>query len=133
MRLISLALLALLCACAPPRNVQYCQSFGLQAGTPSWNQCMGDYQRQQMRFDADRASCSYPAFATYPPSLDDRGHYARTYGGIDRYGWPRHERIFIPPDYHHNAQLDALRERLIAPCMHAKGWNDSRVWEAGRH
>jgi hypothetical protein len=134
---VSLSLIALvtLVGCTPA-DIKYCRDFGVE-GTVEYGKCVDYYQAQTAAFSADRAVCSNEADATYPPSLYDFGHYATSVGGFGAfgsrggfYGGPS---IRIEPDYRHNAQVDALRMRIIEPCMQAKGWNSGRSWQAGRH
>lgn len=136
-RLVMLSPVLLLAACGTPNDAEYCQKMGV-ANTPEYGACMNYYHDQQAMFDADRAVCSAQADRTYPPSLYDYGGYARTYGGFG-HGFGNHGHFYggqtvrIDPDWHHNRELDALRERIITPCMQRMGWNSGQTWQAGRH
>ena len=122
-------------AACTPAEVQYCRGFGVE-GTVEYGKCVDYHQQQTALFSADRAVCSCQADATYPPSLYDFGHYATNVGGFGAYG--SHGGFYggpvirIEPDYRHNTQVDALRARIIEPCMQAKGWNSGRSWQDGR-
>lgn len=129
---LALAALALLASCSPPEE-DYCAGFGVNPGHGEYAKCTSYYFQQQAAFGADRAVCDSQADLTYPPTLYDnggwahvRGHYygGRFYGG---------ESVRIPPDYQKNAQVDALRMRIIQPCMQSRGWNSGATWQAGRH
>ncbi len=132
--ILSGLMLAALSACTPP-EIQYCSKFGV-SGTPEYAKCVGYYQQQDALFTADARFCSAQADVTYPPTLYDYGHFEPTMGGGFSYGG-RYigppPVIDVPPDYRHNAELDALRMRIIAPCMDARGWNSPTDWQAGRH
>ncbi len=128
----SLFALLLLVACTPA-DIQYCRSLGVE-GTAEYGNCLSHYQQQSAAFAADRDACDFEADATYPRSLYDRGHYARTHGGFGPHGefYGGHT-IHIDPDWQHNREVDRLRMRIIAPCMQARGWNSANDWQAGRH
>lgn len=120
-----------LAACTPA-DEQYCQRFGV-GGTAEFGKCISYYHAQDDAFNADRAQCEFEADATYPRSLYDDYHteYVQVFGGP--YGFPHREAVTVGPDYYHNRQVDALRMRIIAPCMETKGWNSPDSWQAGRH
>ena len=116
-----------------PGDVQYCRGFGVE-GTPEYGKCISYYHQQETAFRADWDVCSLSADGTYPPSLYDFGHDVPVAGGFGPYGTYYGGGIeHIPPDYQHNAQVDALRMRIIEPCMQARGWNSGSSWQAGRH
>lgn len=126
----------LLLANCTPADIEYCSQFGV-AGTAEYGKCLSYYHEQEAAFSADYGACAYEADATYPRSLYDTGRFApvvgggyggRYYGGGYGGGF-----VTIPPDYYHNAQVDALRARIINPCMDARGWNSPNSWQAGRH
>ena len=117
-----------------PADEQYCRSFGV-GGTEDFGKCMAYYHTQEQAFNADLAVCNIQADATYPRTLYDTGRYETVMGGAfwaGRYE-PGAQEAFVPPDYAHNAQLDALRARIIQPCMTAHGWNSTQSWQAGKH
>jgi hypothetical protein len=123
-----------LAACTPA-DEQYCNGYGVQGGT-EFGKCLDYYHQQDAAFKADLAICNLEADGTYPPSLYDYGHDVPVIGGfVGPHGtWYQGGGIeHIPPDYMHNAQVDALRMRIIAPCMQAYGWNSGSSWQAGRH
>lgn len=124
-----------LSACTPADEL-YCNRLE-QPGSPGWQQCLGYYHAQKAAFQQDYDFCRIEADRVYPPYLYDYGGYARTpiYGG---WGWPHHRyyggaTIYVEPDYQRNAELTALRERIIEPCMQSRGWNSGSDWMAGRH
>ena len=119
-------------ASCTPGDVQYCNGFGVQ-GTPEFGKCVDYYHQQEGAFKADRDQCSLDADGVYPPSLYDYGHDEHIVGGYGPYGWHGGTTVRVPPDYRHNAQVDALRMRIIEPCMQARGWNSGSSWQAGRH
>ena len=121
-----------LAACTPG-DVKYCSQFGVE-GTAEYGKCVSYYNEQEAAFRADREVCEFQADATYPPSLYDFGHDEHVVGGYGPYGrWHSGTMIHMGPDYRHNAQVDALRMRIIGPCMQSKGWNSAKSWQAGRH
>lgn len=120
-----------LSACTPA-NEQYCQSFGVTGAEMA--KCLNYYDQQQAIFDADLSVCSMNADITYPPTLYDYGHTEHIPGGFGYNGqYYGGTMINIPPDYNHNRQVDALRMRIIGPCMDARGWNSPTSWIPGRH
>lgn len=131
-RMMMLCCPLLLAACAPEPDLAYCRSFGVE-NTPEFSKCMTYYHSQQAAFSADRAVCDAQADETYPPSLYDYGGYAHTVGGFGFGGrYYGGQTIRIDPDYHKNAELDRLRQRIIEPCMQARGWVSGSSWQAGR-
>lgn len=134
-----------LSACGSPADIAYCERMGITPSHYEYANCIGYYNRQQAWFSGDHAFCSAEADRTYPPTLYDRGsygvlrggygngYYGRGYGiGMGHGGYYGSQMVDIPPDYAHNAQVDALRERILSPCMQARGWKSSQSWEAGR-
>lgn len=131
-RLFLLPFLLLATSCTAPEN-QYCDSFGLRQGDAEYQKCLGYYFEQQNAFNADRMVCDAQADVTYPPSLYSRPQSfpVRTYGYRD--GFAHTEMVHVGTDYQQNAQIDALRMRIIEPCMQSRGWNSGATWTAGRH
>lgn len=133
------SVLLLLAACTPA-DVSYCNKFGV-TGTAEYNKCLNYFHQEAAEFNADHAVCSIEADETYPRTLYDRGGFAhvgigsgfgggRYHGGGFGYGGGV---VSVPPDYHHNAEVDRLRARIMTPCMQARGWNSPNSWQAGRH
>ena len=123
----------LMLAACTPGDVQYCRRFGVE-NTPEYGTCLSYYHQQDAAFDADASLCNIEADGIYPPYLYDYGHDVPVPGyfaprGLLVGGGIEH----VPPDYLHNAQVDDLRMRIIAPCMAARGWNSPTTWQAGRH
>ncbi len=126
------AILQVLSACTPA-DVSYCRSFGVE-GTAEFDKCLAHYARQEAAFGTDRAACEFEADETYPPTLYDHGHYARSMGDFGPHGqYYSGHTIHIEPDWQHNREVDRLRMRIIGPCMQARGWNSANDWQAGRH
>lgn len=124
---------ALLLAACTPADIDYCRQFGV-AGTAEYGNCLEYYQQQEAAFGADYRVCASEADATYPPTLYDRGGFSPVVGGgFGRYPYYSGGFVSVEPDHHHNAEVDRLRARIIAPCMEARGWNSPRSWQAGRH
>jgi hypothetical protein len=131
MRYALLLSLLLVGSCASPQN-EYCASFGVQEGHPEFGRCLQYYAQQESAFEGDRAVCASQADQTYPPSLYSRPtSYPVRYPGYGGFG--RTEMVHVGADYRVNAQLDALRMRIIEPCMQSRGWNSGATWQAGRH
>ncbi len=135
-KILVLSLIALGLAACTPADQQYCNSFGV-AGTAEYGQCLSYFHKQEAIFGADRAFCDSEADTTYPRSLYDTGHYQPVFvhGGFGPYG--RYygggvSHVFVEPDHYRNAQVTALRDRIVEPCMRAKGWNSGDTWQAGR-
>jgi hypothetical protein len=132
MRIVGSAALLLWLTSCTPADVDYCRGFGVE-GTAEYSKCIGYYHQQQQAFTADREMCDAQADLTYPPSLMDRGGYARTSIGT---GWGMHgyggQTIRIEPDHRRNAEIQRLRMRIITPCMRTQGWNSGSNWQAGR-
>lgn len=120
-----------LAACTPA-DEQYCQRFGV-GGTTEFAKCLDYFHAQEAAFGADYQQCALEADYTYPRTLYDNGRTVHFTGGFygGRYFGGGTE--FIQPDYYHNAQVDALRQRIIEPCMQSRGWNSGLTWQAGRH
>lgn len=123
--------LTALSACTPA-DVEYCSKFGV-AGTPEYGKCISYFHQQENLFNADLDGCNIAADAVYPPYLYDYGHTEHIHGGYGPYGYYGGTTINVEPDYQHNAQVTALRHRIIDPCMMEKGWNSGTTWQAGRH
>jgi hypothetical protein len=135
-RYILIVGLLVLAACAPAEQT-YCDRYGIAPGHPEYEACLGYYFNQEATFKADRQICEIEADATYPPTLYDRGHWNRVYGGIGYGPWGYRgggfgTTVFVEPDFQHNRQVDALRMRIIQPCMEKRGWNSGASWQAGR-
>jgi hypothetical protein len=130
--LLMLPLLGALAACTPA-DEQYCQAYGV-GGTPEFGKCLAYYHAQENAFAADRGVCELQADATYPRLLYDRGSWQPILiGGGGRGGYLSTEYVRVEPDMRHNAEVDQLRMRIIAPCMDDAGWNAANSWQAGRH
>ncbi len=129
-RLLYIMLLVGLVAGCTPADIDYCQSVNTPPAQLA--QCTRDYHQQDEAFKADLAVCSAKADETYPPTLYSGWGTALVhgmpYGG--RFG--NIEEIETPPDAQKNAQLDALRMRIIEPCMQSHGWNSGHSWQDGR-
>ncbi len=125
-----LLLVVLLTNCAPP-DQQYCAGFGVE-GTPEYGKCLAYYHRQERSFKADRAVCETEADATYPRTLYDRGGFTPVSGTFWAGRYYPGGMIQIEPDYYHNAEVDRLRMRLIAPCMKKHGWASAKTWQENR-
>lgn len=132
MKLRPLIALFALAACGSPPDIEYCQQLGVPPGHAEYNTCLNYYHTQNNAFQADLQGCSFEADATYPPTLYDEGRTAWTHGGYSAGRYYGGETIFIEPDYARNAQVDALRQRIITPCMQAKGWKSGTSWQLGR-
>lgn len=149
-KLLVFSLLLVGLAACTPADQQYCNAMGV-AGTPEYANCMTYYHQQEAAFNADRGFCDGEADMTYPRTLYDTGRQQPVfyggggYGGPGPGGWGRPwggpfnggyggvGSVYIQPDYAHNAQVDALRMRIVGPCMDARGWNAADSWQAGRH
>ncbi|MFZ4540369.1 MAG: hypothetical protein ACOYNL_00985 [Rickettsiales bacterium] len=133
---VALLLTALVITACTPAEVQYCRSFGVE-GTSEYGKCVEHYNKQSALFGADRDRCELDADLTYPRSLYDFGHFEQVHavGGYGPHGYygGGYRTVRVEPDFRHNAEVDALRMRIIEPCMQAKGWNSGRSWQAGRH
>lgn len=136
-----IALCVLLSGCGPPPDEFYCQNAGEKPGTKEYGDCLNYYRTQDAEFQTDLSVCEQQADLTYPQSLYDYGgsRSATVWGGYghgwgDDYGFGGSRRIWIDeePDDAHNAQLDALRQRIILPCMNEAGWRGSQSWQQGR-
>lgn len=140
--IFSVIALGMLSACAAPADVAYCEKMGTPQGHAEHFNCMDYFHKQTAWFNADLSACNNEADMTYPQSLYDYGgrQHARVYGGYGMggygphggFGGSRHVYVEMEPDYQKNAQVDALRQRIIQPCMQSRGWNSSYDWEAGR-
>lgn len=133
MRTLGYGLFLLALAACSPSEQEYCQRMGTPAGHPEHQKCLSYYFVQTAAFTADRDACEFEADKTYPHTLYDRGQTAWVHGGYGPYGtYYGGHTVHMSPDYQHNALVDSLRMRVIAPCMSARGWRDPRNWEAGR-
>ena len=129
--IIAMLGIGLLASCTPA-DEEYCQKYDV-GGTPEFGKCLSYYHGQDDWFKADYAACSRQADQTYPRSLYSNGGYVPVISPFGAYGYPHTEYAYGEPDYRHNAEVDALRLRIIGPCMNAKGWNSPKSWQAGRH
>jgi hypothetical protein len=132
MRHFLIVSLLILAACETPEDVAYCQRLGVNPQHAEYGRCMDYFHAQDAAFRADLVSCDAEADVTYPPTLYDTGRTAWADGGFWAGRYQPSQTIFIEPDYQHNAQVDALRQRIITPCMQSKGWKSGDSWEAGR-
>ena len=135
-KLLALGLLVIGLSACTPADEQYCTNLGV-AGTSEYGNCLAYYHQQEQAFWADRAFCDSDADTTYPRSLYDTGHYQPVFvhGGFGPYGnyyGGGVSQVFVEPNYAQNAQLDALRMRIIEPCMQSRGWRSGETWQAGR-
>lgn len=133
MKTIAIVLLLVVAGCASaPTEVDYCRSLGVEQGHPEYANCTAYYFDQDAAFKADRTICSQEADMTYPPTLYSRpmSYPVRVFSP---YGFSRTEMVHVGADYQQIAQVDALRMRIIGPCMEARGWNSPGSWQAGRH
>ncbi len=135
MRFFSVPLLvvltAVLSACTPAEQ-EYCARMGVPSGSPEHSKCIQYYFDQTAIYRAERNQCEWDADQTYPRTLYDRGRTAYMRGGYGPYGYHGGHSVYIQPDYAHNAMVDQLRMRVIAPCMYSKGWRNPTNWEAGK-
>lgn len=134
MKRFALPLLLLLASCASsPTEVDYCRGLGVEQGNPEYANCTQYYFEQDASFRADRAICDQEADMTYPRTLYSRptSYPVRVYSPYG--GFARTEMVHVGADYQQIAQVDALRMRIIAPCMESRGWNSGLNWQAGRH
>lgn len=122
--------LLMLAACTPA-NERYCESYGV-VGTPEFTKCLNYYNTQEAIFGADRGRCEREADVTYPRSLYDSGKSVYSPGYYVGGKYVGGGSVYVPPDYRHNAEVDLLRMRIIAPCMQAQGWHSPDSWQAGR-
>lgn len=134
--LLPIMLMSFLGACngqSPNPEIGYCAQYGVKPGDAEYQNCYQYFYAQQAAFDHDRGICEAEADGTYPPSLYSRPNSfpVRYYGA--RGGFPRTSMVHVGTDYQHNAQVDALRMRIIGPCMQVRGWNSASDWQAGRH
>lgn len=129
MRFVFFASFLILLTACTPGDVVYCENQGLRPQTPEWAKCFSYYHRNKQVFEADRTQCMDQARDVYPDSLyadrlvrrpvfDNRGVYRGTH--VDN-----------EPNWQQHRQVDRLREKIIAPCMAKKGWNDAKDWQAG--
>jgi hypothetical protein len=124
--------MGVLTACTPA-DVNYCRGLGVNEQNSEYPACIQHYHQQEAWFGGDYSSCAMEADATYPPTLYDTWHTGWVHSYDPYYGIPRLQQVDIPPDVQHNAQIDALRSRIIHPCMNELGWNSPYSWQAGRH
>lgn len=131
-RPIMIALLLLGGCAGSPTEADYCRGFGIEPGNPEYARCTQYYFEQDAAFRADGAICAQEADMTYPQSLYSRptSFPVRVYGA--RGGFPHTEMVHVGADYQQIAQVDALRMRIIAPCMQKRGWVSPTSWQAGR-
>ncbi len=144
--LVPFALLLLASCASAPDEQDYCRSFGVESGNPEFAKCTQYYFQQEAEFRADRSVCSLEADQTYPQSLYSRpySYPARFYGGSGLGfsrgpagfgyggGFSHTEMVHVGADYQQHAQVDALRMRIIEPCMRKRGWQSGMSWQAGR-
>lgn len=130
MRALAACCLLVVMGCTPAEH-GYCEGFGLKQGEAEYSKCLSYYYQQQALFDADRAQCAAQADVTYPRSLysQPQSFPMRTWGPFG----PRTEMVHQGADYRQHAELDALRMRIIQPCMDQRGWLSPSSWQAGRH
>lgn len=130
----------LLSACMmQPRDIAYCEQLGVTPEHPEYPVCLDYFNAQQTVFDRDREACEAEADKTYPRALYDNWRYDYLHGsfGIDRFGgglgtFYGARSVAIPPDYQKNALVDTLRNRIIVPCMQARGWKNADNWQDGQ-
>ena len=124
----------MLASCTVPEDIAYCERLNVDPEHPEYEKCLAYFAKQHGVYQRDLDSCNMKADETYPPTLYDRGRPVYSggfgFGGYGRYhtggvGW-------VGPDGRHNKHVDALRNRIIEPCMREKGWRDPHDWEAGR-
>ena len=132
--LLYVAVLALLTQCSVPEDIAYCDRLGVDPEHAEYENCLIYFEKQFGIYSRDLSECEIEADKTYPRTLYDNGRPVYTggfgWGGYGRYqtggfGW-------VGPDAKHNNHVDALRNRIIEPCMQKKGWKDPHDWEAGR-
>jgi hypothetical protein len=138
-RLFIMAIPLFLAHCSAPEDVAYCESLGVSPEHSEYENCLNYHARQEAAYNADYQQCAFEADKTYPPTLYDRGRRVYTgglgYGGFGYGGFGSHRYggfDWVGPDIGHNAHVDALRDRIIAPCMQARGWRNPHDWTAGR-
>lgn len=132
LRYIAIPFLLITAACSGPNEQDYCARYGVSPGSPDYPSCTNYYFQQQAAFRADRQVCDAVADRTYPPTLYSRPQsFPVRYHGYGGFGHT--EMVHVGADYQQIAQVDALRMRIIQPCMHARGWNSGETWQAGRH
>ncbi len=131
--LLPLLLLSLTSCVGAPDEMDYCRSMGVEQGNPEFVSCTQYYFQQEAAFGGDRAVCDLDADLTYPRSLYSRptSYPVRVYNPYG--GFAHTEMVHVGADYQQIAQVDALRMRIIGPCMQARGWNSPLTWQAGRH
>lgn len=129
--LLTFALTLALSACATSGDDAYCKQFRIAEGSKEYGNCKAYYAKMDGWFSLDRNSCEQKAAQSIPDYLYDHPRYGEAQS-IDRFGTIRSTSIIIEPDYRRNASLNAEREKIIAPCMSAKGWKSSVSWQAGR-
>lgn len=118
-------------ACATPGDESYCKQFRIAEGSAEYANCKAYYTKMNGWFSLDRNTCTQKAAQSIPDYMYDHARYGETQT-IDRFGMIRSANIVIEPDYRRNQSLDEEREKIIAPCMAAKGWKSSLSWQAGR-
>lgn len=132
MRKLAAVFLFALAACSGPNEHDYCDGFGIPRTDPEYARCINYYFDQEAAFNNDRFGCDLEADKTYPPSLYSRPTHYVVHGGFGPYGHYGSQIVHTGADYQLNAQVDALRMRIVEPCMQAKGWNSGATWQAGR-
>lgn len=120
-----------LAGCDTNPELGYCKALGVGPGSSEFGNCTQYYFQQEAAFQADRDQCSAEADMTYPQSLYSGWGWAHVHGGMYGGRWHSAEMVEVPPDYEKNAQIDQLRDRIIEPCMQARGWVSGRDWRAG--
>ena len=126
---VVLGLGLLVVSCTPP-EVDYCQSTGVPP--LQLEQCTQHYFQQEAAFNHDFTFCAMEADQTYPRSLYSGWGTALVHNRSSRGGFSSVEQVSVPPDHYKNAQVDALRQRIVEPCMQSRGWNSGVTWKAGR-
>lgn len=128
---LTIVLSLALSACATSGDDTYCKQFRLAEGSSEYGNCKAYYAKMDNWFALDRNTCTQKAAQTIPDYMYDHARYGEAQT-IDRFGMIRSTSIIVEPDHRRNASLDAEREKIIAPCMMAKGWKSNVSWQAGR-
>ena len=147
--LITITTMAAGLSACTPADENYCRNLGV-TGTSEYANCIDYYHKQQTLFNYDREFCDGDADTVYPRTLYDTGRQepimsggiSNGYGPMGPYGRPYGPyyggytgitTVYVPPNAAHNAQVDALRNRIVGPCMDERGWNSPDSWQAGQH